>query len=222
MNFGEGQYFSGVEGNVIHPTAVIGPDVILGRNNFIGPYVIITGKTRIGDNNVIYSHAVIGSDPEHRDYWADPQACKGVEIMDNCVIREFTTINAGTREDTTIGDGVIMLRGSHVGHDSFVAYDVTLSCNVLVGGESYLFPGVNMGLGSICHQGSVLGAYAMIGMGGIITKRSFIFPGYIFVGNPVKKLKKNEIGLNKAGITHEKLLQCQSQYSWRYNENNRG
>ena len=96
-----------------------------------------------------------------------------------------------------------MLRNSHIGHDSIIEDRANLSCNVLVGGHSYVMEGVNMGLGAMCHQFSVLGAYAMIGMGGIVVKSSEIHPGEIYVGNPVKFLKENRIGLNRNGITSE-------------------
>lgn len=207
MDFGEGQYPDNKYVNIIHPTAVIGPDVVLGINNFIGPYAVITGKTVMGDHNFIYSHAVIGSEPEHRGYMGmgGDLACKGVIIGDNCVIREFTTINAGTKEHTILESNVVMLRGSHVGHDSYIGYGVTLSCNVLVGGESYIFEGANMGLGSICHQYSVIGAYSMIGMGAVVTKKSVIRPGQIYVGNPAKFLAENLIGLKRAGISSSYL-----------------
>ena len=105
-----------------------------------------------------------------------------------------------------------MLRGSHIGHDSIVEDKANLSCNVLIGGHSHLMEGVNMGLGSICHQFSVLGAYSMIGMGGIITKSSEIHPGEIYVGNPVKFLKENKIGLNRNNIDSDKLAQIIAKY----------
>lgn len=42
--------------NKIHPTAIIGKEVVLGEGNTIGPYSVIEGKTYIGDNNTICSH----------------------------------------------------------------------------------------------------------------------------------------------------------------------
>ena len=49
--------------NKIHPTAIIGEDVIMGENNEIGPYTIIKGPIEIGNNNIIGSHTVLGCDP---------------------------------------------------------------------------------------------------------------------------------------------------------------
>lgn len=196
--------------NYIHPTAIIDKDVELGSNNYIGPYCYITGKTKIGNNNRFEAYCSIGTPPEHRDHFTGSPF--GVIIGDNCTIREYVTINSGTVRDTILGNNITMLRGSHIGHDSIVEDKANLSCNVLIGGHSHLMEGVNMGLGSICHQFSVLGAYSMIGMGGIITKSSEIHPGEIYVGNPVKFLKENKIGLNRNNIDSDKLAQIIAKY----------
>jgi UDP-N-acetylglucosamine acyltransferase len=194
----------------VHPTAIIGSEVILGENNYIGPYCYITGRTVIGDHNRFEAYCSIGTPAEHRDYFRESPF--SVIIGNNCIIREFVTINSGTVRDTVLYDNITMLRNSHIGHDSIIESKVNLSCNVLVGGHSYIMEGVNMGLGSMCHQFSVLGAYAMIGMGGIVVKASEIHPGEIYVGNPVKFLKENKIGLNRNGITPEKLSELVNKY----------
>ena len=46
--------------NKIHPTVIIGKDVILGDGNEILPYTIIEGPVTIGNNNVIGPHVIIG------------------------------------------------------------------------------------------------------------------------------------------------------------------
>ena len=189
--------------NEIHETVIIGADVIIGRGNYIGPYSVITGNTVIGDNNRFESHVSIGTPPEHRNHFEDPGA--GVIIGNGCVIREFVTINSGTEVPTTLGNGVVMLRGSHVGHDCQVGDWVNLSCNVMLGGHSDVGEGANFGLGSMCHQHSVIGGYAMIGMGSVVTKNCAIQPGNTYVGTPARFLSANTIGLERAGITQDQL-----------------
>jgi UDP-N-acetylglucosamine acyltransferase len=196
--------------NFIHPTAIVDSGVILGQNNYIGPYCYITGNTHIGDNNRFEAYCSIGTPPEHRDHFKG--SLFSVIIGDNCTIREYVTINSGTVRDTVLHSNITMLRNSHIGHDSIIEDRANLSCNVLVGGHSYVMEGVNMGLGAMCHQFSVLGAYSMIGMGGIVVKASEIHPGEIYVGNPVKFLKENKIGLNRNGITPEKLSELVNKY----------
>lgn len=189
--------------NFIHPTAIIDENVKLGENNYIGPYCLITGDTIIGNNNRFEAYCSVGTPPEHRDHFKGSDY--GVIIGDNNIFREFTTVNSGTVKDTVLKNNIVMLRNSHIGHDSVVEDKVNLSCNVLIGGHSYVMEGANMGLGSMCHQFSVIGAYSMIGMGGIVVKSSEIHPGEIYVGNPVKFLKENKIGLNRNSIDSDKL-----------------
>lgn len=182
-------YGSIYDRNEIHPTAIIGENVLMGNGNVIGAYTIIDGNTIIGDNNIIMSHVVIGTDPEHKDFWLK-QNC-GVTIGNKNVIREFVTINGGTFKPTILYNDCILLRGSHVGHDSLLQERVTLSCNVLIGGESLIMRGVNMGLGSMCHQRSIIPQDCMIGMNTVITKTTFLIPFGKYVGVPAKYIGEN-------------------------------
>jgi UDP-N-acetylglucosamine acyltransferase len=196
--------------NYIHATAIIDDGVKLGENNYFGPYCYITGNCEIGNNNRFEAYSSIGTPAEHRDYFY--QSLFPVIIGNNCVIREFTTINSGTSQNTLLGNNVVMLRNSHVGHDCVIEDKVNLSCNVIIGGHSLIMQGANMGLGSICHQFSIIGAYSMIGMGGIVTKTSEILPGEIYVGNPVKFLKENKIALSRNNITSQQLFELTNLY----------
>jgi UDP-N-acetylglucosamine acyltransferase len=196
--------------NIIHPTAVIDDGVQLGENNYIGPYCYITGHTVIGNNNRFEAYCSIGTPPEHRDHFDNNPF--PVIIGDGNIIREFVTINAGTIRNTVLGNNIVMLRNSHIGHDSIIEDKANLSCNVLIGGHSHIMEGANFGLGSMCHQFLVIGAYSMIGMGGIVVKSSIIQPGEIHVGNPVKFLKENKIGLNRNSIDSNRLSELTNKY----------
>jgi UDP-N-acetylglucosamine acyltransferase len=187
--------------NIIHPTSIIESGVQLGSNNYIGPYCLIKAGTKIGNNNRFEAYCSIGTPPEHKEYFTN--CAFPVIIGDNNVFREYVTINAGTVKNTVIGSFVTMLRGSHIGHDSIIWDKVTLSCNVLIGGHSNIMEGANMGLGSICHQYTIIGPYSMIGMGGIIIKTSKILPGKVYVGIPVKEIKDNTVGLNRSNLSEE-------------------
>lgn len=181
--------------NKVSPLAYVGENVILGNNNIIHPFAVITGKTIIGDNNEFFSFCSIGTEPEHKEFFGKENG--GVLIEDNNIFREYVTVNAGTKSLTYVSSGCVFLRGSHVGHDSFICKDATISCNVLIGGHSLIGEGANMGLGSICHQFSKIGAYSMIGMGSIITKKISPESFTIYVGNPAKYLKPNDYQLKK-------------------------
>jgi UDP-N-acetylglucosamine acyltransferase len=189
--------------NQIDPTAIIGPHVELGRGNYIGPYCVITGLTKIGNNNRFEAFVSVGTPPEHREHFAGEG--HGVVIGSACVFREYVTVNSGSERPTRIGHKVVMLRGSHIGHDSQVGDLVNLSCNVLIGGHTQIGEGANFGLGSMCHQHSVIGAFAMIGMNSVVTKNCSVQPGNTYVGTPARFLSANTIGLERGGVTQEEL-----------------
>ena len=58
-----------------------------------------------------------------------------------------------------------------------------------------------LGIRVSVHQNQVIGSYTMIGMGTIITKNKIITPGYTYYGKPVKKIKKNLLGLKRNKIS---------------------
>jgi len=192
--------------NMIDSTAIIEADVIIGTGNYIGPYCHIYNGTRIGDNNRIEGYSSVGSPAEKRGFFLPEQGC-GVVIGNSNIIREFTTINAGSRRVTQMGNHCTMLRGSHLSHDTIFEDNVTLSCTVMVGGESYVMTGANIGLGAVLHQFSVVGSYVMIGMGSVCTKTAQLKPGEIHVGNPARYLRANTIGLQRNLVSEDGLLE---------------
>lgn len=209
LGFDEVDFLAG--NNYQHPDAWIAPDVVIGENNFFGPGVKIYNKVTIGDNNRFEGSCVIGSHAEHKEFKDAPPY--GVLIGDDCWIREFVTINSGTISLTTLRNRVIMLAGSHIGHDATLQYDVTLACGVRIGGHSLVMTGANFGLNSSCHQRSVIGAYAMIGQQGAVIKSSVILPGYIYAGVPVQMKKMNYVGLQRAGISQDMLHALTEQFN---------
>lgn len=187
--------------NTIHPTAIIDPRAELGKDNFIGPFCIVGPNVKMGNGNRLEAHISIGTPGEHRDYFRKEP---GPVVMGNdCVIREFVTINGGTVSKTTVGDRVVMLRGSHLGHDSQVRTAVNLSCNVLIGGHSIIGQGANLGLSATVHQHRVVGAYTMVGMNSTVTKH--VIPFVIAYGSPCAPYRVNRIGLTRGGLPEHDL-----------------
>lgn len=84
----------------IHPTAVLGEDVQLGKNVTIAPYVVISDRVKIGDNTIIDSRVTIYND---------------VEIGANTVIHTSCTI----ADRTKIGANCIIYPNTVLGADGF-------------------------------------------------------------------------------------------------------
>lgn len=159
--------------NYIHPTAVIYEGVELGDNVYIGPYCII------------------GAPAEHKAFWDKPIG--KVKIGDGCVITGHVTIDAGTQDVTTLGQGVWMLKHSHVGHDCVIGNGVTISCGAKIGGHTIIGDRCNIGLNAVIHQKQIIAKDCMIGMGAVITKKLNTIHATKYAGNPAKEIGKNFI-----------------------------
>lgn len=84
----------------VHPTAIVGENVELGKNVAIMPYVVIADNVKIGDNTVLYSHSFIGE--------------KTVIGKDSVIYPNVTV-----REGAQIGNAVIIHSGAVIGSDGF-------------------------------------------------------------------------------------------------------
>jgi UDP-3-O-[3-hydroxymyristoyl] glucosamine N-acyltransferase len=84
----------------IHPTAVLGAEVELGKNLAIGAYVVIGNRVKLGDNVTIHPHCVIYDD---------------AEIGADCLLHSHVVI----RESVKLGQRVILQNGAVIGADGF-------------------------------------------------------------------------------------------------------
>jgi UDP-N-acetylglucosamine acyltransferase len=160
--------------NFIHPTAIIGDNVILGDNNYIGAYCII------------------GDQAEHKKYWGQP---KGKVIIGNGnMITGLVTIDAGTEDITTIGNNCFIMKHAHIGHDCDIWDNVTISCGAKIGGHSVIKEYSNIGLNAVLHQFSVIKEGCMIGASAFFKGESESFSKY--AGVPARKIGKNEYSRN--------------------------
>lgn len=158
--------------NYIHPTAVIGPNVEMGDNNYIGPF------------------CVIGYPAEHKDYWRQPQG--KVIIGNNCKFTGLVTVDAGTELPTVIRDGVWMLKHSHVGHDAMIKDNVVISCGAKIGGHCEIGKDCNIGLNAVIHQRVKVPDGCMIGMGAVVIKKTELYANQKYAGVPARWIGYNE------------------------------
>ena len=178
--------FKKIKGNFIHPTAVINwKSLTIGVGNTIGPYVVIGNQAQ----------------------WKNKKNMGKIIIGNNNVFNEYTNIHLPTsiKKKTFIGNNNYIMNSTTIDHDCYLEDDIVLSSNVILGGNIHIMKNANLGMKTIVHQNQVIGSFSMIGMGSIITKKKKILPGYIYYGKPVKKVKKNLLGLKKNKINYKKL-----------------
>lgn len=157
---------------MIHPTAVIGPNVTIEDNVYIGPYCIIGMPAEWNGK-------------EHID--------KGVFIGKGTRITGIVTIDSGVEHQTQIGDNCYLMKHSHVGHDAILCEGVTLSCGAKIGGHTIIAKNCNIGLNAVIHQKQIIAEGCMIGMGSVITKRLNTIAFKKYAGNPAKCIGENII-----------------------------
>lgn len=166
--------------NKIHPTAIIGEDVIMGENNEIGPYTIIKGPIEIGNNNIIGSHTVLGCDPtdtKNVNYGYD---CPIVKIGDGNILREFSVIEQPCYEEQTIiGNNVYIMQGVHISHDCHIKDNAVITNASVLAGIAKILEGANIAMGCTINQYTVIGHYSIVAANSACMKNVKPFSRYI-------------------------------------------
>ena len=178
----------------VAPFAVIEDDVVIGDNCSIGPYVHLSGHTTIGANTVIHAGANIGDLPQDLTYKGQ---LSHTDIGENCIIREYVTIHRGASEGshTVIGNHVMLMAFSHIGHDTVIGDHVVIANATLLAGHVTVAPNAFISANVMIHQFVRIGRLAMIGGGNAIVQD--IPPFCLYQWDSVQG--PNIIGLRRAG-----------------------
>jgi UDP-N-acetylglucosamine acyltransferase len=217
---------------VIHRTALVDPTADLGHDVSVGPYAIIGPKVTVGDRASVAAHAVlerntrlgagvkvgygaiIGNDPQDLKYKGEET---WVEIGNDTVIREYSTINRGTTATgrTAIGERCFLMSYVHVAHDCHIGSDVIIANSVQMAGHVTIDDrAIVSGLTPI-HQFVRIGTYAFVGGGSRVNQD--VPPYTKAVGNPVHLYGLNSVGLQRAGFAPEVKLALKRAYRLLFN-----
>ncbi len=220
----------------IHPTAIVDPKVELGKDISIGPYTIINEGVQIGDNvqigsNVlidtgtiigknckIHHGAVLGTPPQDLKFGGEKTF---LEIDENTVIREYATINRGTkhRGKVTVGSNCFIMIYAHIAHDCIVGNNVILANSVNLAGHVTIEDYAIIGGVVPVHQFTKIGAHSIIGGGFRVPKD---VPPYILAGGyPLRYMGLNVIGLKRRNFSENTLITlkkaCRILFQSKYN-----
>jgi UDP-N-acetylglucosamine acyltransferase len=188
----------------IGPFCTVGPEVVLGEENTLVSHVVLDGRTRIGAHNNIYSFTAIGVPPQDLKYHGEPTA---LEIGDNNTIRENVTISRGTvggGGTTRLGSDCLLMAGVHIGHDSQVGSHCILANCATLAGHVVIEDFVTLGAFCPVHQHCIVGKYAFIGGGTIVTQDVLPF-SLTSSRRENKAFGINKVGLQRRGFTPERL-----------------
>ena len=116
---------------------------MIGDNVIIHDNVSIYSCTKIGNNSIIHSGAVIGSDgfgyAPSKEGWHKIQHLGGVEIGNNVEIGAKSTVDRGALGNTILEDGVKIDNHVHVAHNSYIGE------NTAIAGQSGMAGSVKIG-----------------------------------------------------------------------------
>jgi UDP-N-acetylglucosamine acyltransferase len=201
----------------IGPFSVIGPGVVIGAGTWIGPHVVINGPTRIGKENRIHQFASIGDAPQDKKYAGEPT---GLEIGDRNVIREYVTINRGTRQHggmTRVGDENWIMAHAHIAHDCRVGNRTVFANGASLAGHVSVDDCAALGGFTLVHQFCAIGTHAFCAFGSVINKD---VPPFIMVtGNPARTSGLNAEGLRRHGFSEVTRKALRQAYRTLYRSN---
>jgi UDP-N-acetylglucosamine acyltransferase len=156
------------------------------------PHVVISGRTRIGAGARIFPFASIGHQPQDLKYEGEPSE---LIVGDNVTIREYVTMNPGTRGGgmiTRVGDDCVFMAGAHVAHDCQVGNHVILANNASLSGHVEV------------------GDWAMIG--GMSAVDSDVIPYGSVMGDRAYLSGLNIIGLKRRDFSREAIHDLRAAY----------
>ena len=203
--------------SVVDKKAKIGKGVKIGPFCYIGPKVQISdgvelissihieGNTKIGKATRIFPFASIGTPPQDKKYKGEDNS---LEIGENNIIREYVTINPGTKGGggkTIIGDNCLLMISSHIAHDCYIGNNVVIANNVPLGGHVTIEDSVVIGGNSAVQQFTRIGRLAMIGgMTGVLKD---VIPFGLSFGNRNYLRGINLIGLKRNKYDNKKIME---------------
>jgi UDP-N-acetylglucosamine acyltransferase len=220
----------------IHPTAIVDSQAQLDSEVEVGPYAIIGPHVKIGAGTVVQSHAYVsGYTTLGKTCDIFPFACVGmktqdlkfkegdisyVEVGDNTVLREFSTVHLGTKagELTKVGSDCLIMAYCHVAHGCSVGNHVIMANMATLAGEVVIEDFAILGGMVGVHQFCRVGQHAMIGG---MTKVRQDCPPYMVTentGDEVRVLGPNLVGLQRRGFSAEARSALKEAYKLLYRE----
>ncbi len=199
----------------IDPFSVIHQNVEIGEGTWIGSNVTIMDGARIGKNCRIFPGAVISAIPQDLKFEGEQTTA---EIGDNTTIREFVTINRGSKDKwiTKVGSNCLIMAYSHVAHDCIIGNYCILSNNTQMAG--HVLMGDHAILAGMCavHQFVQIGQHAYVGGGSLVSKD---VPPFIKAGRtPLSYAGVNSVGLKRRGFSLDRINQILDIYRIIYNK----
>jgi UDP-N-acetylglucosamine acyltransferase len=187
----------------VGPYAVIGPHVRIAAGTVVGPHCVIEGRTTIGRDNKFFQFGSIGAMPQDMSH--DGEVTE-LHIGDRNTIREFCTLNTGTRKEqgiTRVGSDNWIMAYVHIAHDVRLGDRTVLANGVTLAGHVHVGDWAVVGGLTGVHQFVHIGAHAMVGFQAHVSQD--IPPFMTAEGNPLALRAVNLTGLKRRDFSAERI-----------------
>lgn len=194
----------------VGPYAVIGPQVQIGAGTTVGPHAVIEGRTRLGERNRVFQFASVGAQPQDLKYAGEDSA---LEIGDENLIREFTTLHKGTTGGggvTRIGDRNLFMAYAHVAHDCQVGSGCVFANAATLGGHVEVGDHAILGGLAAVHQFTRVGRHAFVAGGSMVVMD--VPPFCTAQGDRAELVGVNSIGMARHGFSEEQIARVKEAY----------
>lgn len=195
----------------VGPYCVVGAGVKVGRGSHLKSHVVVQGRTTLGEGNVIFPFASVGSVPQDLKYKGEPSE---LLIGNRNTIREYVSLNPGTAGGgmvTRVGDQNLLMMYCHIAHDCIVGDRNVIANGATLGGhvtvEDHVIVGGLVGI----HQFVRIGTGAILGAGSMV---SMDVPPYCnATGDRAKLHGLNLEGLKRRGVDKSTIAAIRKAYS---------
>ncbi len=130
------------DGSHIYPGCYIGVGTQVGSNTTVYPNATIYHSVALGDDCIIHSSSVIGSDgfgfAPSKEGWQKIHQLGGVRIGHRVEIGAGTTIDRGALEDTVIDDGVKIDNQVQIAHNVHIGEGTAIAAAVAIAGSTII------------------------------------------------------------------------------------
>ncbi|MBN1597253.1 MAG: acyl-ACP--UDP-N-acetylglucosamine O-acyltransferase [Bacteroidales bacterium] len=194
---------------IVEPFTTIYGNVEIGEGTWIGPNVTIMDGARIGKNCKIFPGAVISAIPQDLKFAGENTTA---EVGDNTTIREFVTLNRGTKAKgmTKVGKDCLLQSYAHIAHDCILGDHCIIGSHAGLAGEVEVDDFAIVSPYSVVHQFVRIGKHAFVQATGKVGKD---VPPYVLAGRePLSYTGINSIGLRRRNFKNEAIYEIQEIY----------
>ena len=193
----------------IDPFVTVAADVVIGDDCHLMANAVILGGTRLSRGVSVFPGAVVGAVPQDLKFAGEQST---LEVGEGTTIREFCTLNRGTRatHTTRVGANCLLMAYVHVAHDCIVGDRVVLANNVNLAGHVEIGDHAVLGGLAAVHQFVKIGAHVMLGGGSLLRKD--VPPFVTAARSPVRFMGINRTGLERRDFSAERIQTITNAY----------